>query len=310
MHGLKGRSSQRTPITMPDDHAPHGGLQADLHTLATRHQARRRAFLVAGSLGLLGGCTSLALSACGGGGDAGESAGSGTSTASGSSSTAMATDGSTCSVVPTETEGPYPGDGSNTSSGSIANALMFSGIVRSDIRSSVDTAFGTAAGVPMTLKVKLVNVNDACAALEGWALYVWHCTADGQYSMYSSAVRDENFLRGVQATGVDGVATFTTVVPGCYSGRMPHIHFEVYRSLNTATSADNQLKTSQMALPISVCQTVYADTSTYASSATNLARTSFATDNIFADGHGSQLLTMTGNVTDGYEATLTVGLSV
>lgn len=293
---------------MPDDHPFHGGLQADLHTLAARHQARRRAFLVAGSLGLLGGGTSLALSACGGGGDAG----GGTSTASGSSSTATATatDGSTCSVVPTETEGPYPGDGSNTASGGIANALMLSGIVRSDIRSSVDTASGTAAGVPMTLKVKLVNVNDACAPLEGWALYVWHCTAGGLYSMYSSSVVDENFLRGVQATDADGVATFITIVPGCYSGRMPHIHFEVYRSLNTATSADNQLKTSQMALPTSVCQAVYADTSTYANSASNLARLSFATDNIFADGYGSQLLTMTGNVTDGYEATLSVGLSV
>jgi hypothetical protein len=91
---------------------------------------------------------------------------------------------------------------------------------------------------------------------------------------------------------------------------MPHIHFEVYRSLNTATSADNQLKTSQMALPVSVCQAVYADTGTYANSASNLARISYASDNIFADGYGSQLLSMTGNVTDGYEATLTVGLSV
>ena len=189
-----------------------------------------------------------------------------------------ATDGSTCSVVPTETEGPYPGDGSTTSNGGIANALMLSGIVRSDIRSSVDSASGTAAGVPMTLKVKLVNVNDACAPLEGWAVYVWHCTADGLYSMYSSSVVDENFLRGVQATDAEGVATFTTVVPGCYSGRMPHIHFEVYRSLNTATSADNQLKTSQMALPVSVCQAVYADTGTYANSASNLARISYASD--------------------------------
>jgi protocatechuate 3,4-dioxygenase beta subunit len=71
----------------------------------------------------------------------------------------------------------------------------------------------------------------------------------GRYSMYSSGVTGENYLRGVQVTASDGKATFITIVPGCYSGRMPHMFFEVYRDANTASSWTNKLRTSQFAFP-------------------------------------------------------------
>lgn len=286
-------------------HIDSAGLQADVQRIVEQQRDERRRTL--GWLSALGGSAlfgASGLAACGGGGDAANSGSSlGTTTATSSS-------GEVCSVIPTETQGPYPGDGSNSANGSVVNALMLSGIVRSDIRTSVGSASGTAAGVPLTLRVRLVNVNAACATLDGWAIYLWHCTRDGKYSLYSSGVTNENYLRGVQATDSSGTATFTTIFPGCYSGRMPHIHFEVYRSVGTATSADNKLLTSQMAFPTEVCEGVYDNASGYSASINNLAQISFATDNVFSDGHDSQMLSITGDVSNGYVATITVGMSV
>jgi protocatechuate 3,4-dioxygenase beta subunit len=282
--------------------------------------ARRRAlrWLAAGGLGASG----LWLPGCGGGADSGTvytassgSSGSGSSGSSstgstGSSGSGSTTSGGSCSLIPEETAGPYPGDGSNTANGSVANALALSGIVRSDIRSSIAGASGTADGVPMTVTLTLVNTNGSCATLEGFAVYLWHCDALGRYSMYSSGATSENYLRGVQETDANGQVSFTTIVPGCYSGRWPHMHFEVYRSLTTATSFSNKLRTSQLALPEDVCDTVYA-LSGYTGSARNLASLSLATDGIFADdGAATQLAEVTGNSIDGYAATLEVGISV
>ena len=84
---------------------------------------------------------------------------------------------------------------------------------------------------------------------EGVAVYAWHADAQGRYSMYSQGVENENYLRGVQPTDAAGTATFTTVFPGCYDGRWPHIHFEVYRSTAEATSDGQIVRTSQIALP-------------------------------------------------------------
>jgi protocatechuate 3,4-dioxygenase beta subunit len=273
------------------------GLAHDLAVLQ-----RRRAL---GLLGGLAGAGTLALLGCGGGGD---DAGTSTTISSSSSSSGAGTSTSSCSVIPEETAGPYPGDGSNSSNGSIANALALSGIVRSDIRSSIAGATGTAAGVPLVITLDLVNTNGSCADLSGYAIYLWHCDAQGRYSMYSSGVTAENYLRGVQVTGSDGTATFTTIVPGCYAGRMPHMHFEIYRSANTASSWTNKLRTSQIAFPSDVMSTVYASGG-YGNSTANLNAISFSSDNVFSDGYSTQLATMSGSVAAGYTASLTVGIA-
>jgi len=212
--------------------------------------------------------------------------------------------------VAEETAGPYPGDGSNSANGSIANALALSGIVRSDIRTSVGSASGTASGIPLKVIFRVVNVNGACADLSGYAIYLWHCDAQGRYSIYSNGVTSENYLRGVQATDSSGQASFQTIYPGCYSGRMPHMHFEVYRSATTATSFSNKLKTSQLAFPNAISSAVYNGDSRYSASIANLASISFATDNVFSDGTSTEMTSVTGNLTDGYTATITVGISV
>jgi hypothetical protein len=89
---------------------------------------------------------------------------------------------------------------------------------------------------------------------------------------------------------------------------MPHVHFEVYRSLAQSTSAGNRIKTSQFTFPMATLNEVYATTG-YSSSATNLTHISYATDNIFSDGYSLQLGAMSGNVTDGYVVTLTVAIA-
>lgn len=295
---------------MPHDPAPQEdahseGLSHDL--LALSRQVQRRQALR--WLSVLGAAGALPLVGCGGGGDAATTGGTlyGSSTAS---VTATSASGLTCTTMPEETAGPYPGDGSNTANGSVANALSLSGMVRSDIRSSVAGASGTASGVPIQVVFTLVNVNNSCASLAGYAIYLWHCDAAGRYSMYSSGVTAENYLRGVQSTDANGQATFTSIFPGCYSGRMPHMHFEVYRSATTATSFSNKLKTSQLAFPLATCQEVYNNASGYSASIANLASISFATDNVFSDGVTLELVSISGSVAAGYTAHIQVAISV
>lgn len=166
--------------------------------------------------------------------------------------------------------------------------------------------------MPLTLTLNLVNVNASCAALSGYVIYIWHCTADGKYSMYSSGITGEDYLRGVQVTDSNGQVSFTTIVPGCYSGRWPHIHFEVYKNLAAATTGNvnkNVTLVSQMAVPQATATAVYAD-SRYTGSLSNLNSISLSTDNIFSDGYSTQMLSMSGNNTNGYTATLTIGISV
>jgi protocatechuate 3,4-dioxygenase beta subunit len=273
-----------------DDHDDHGGLQRDLmatgYTLDRRGMLRRAARygLSMGALQLLG---------CGG-------ADSSTGTSSGDSSSGN--NNATCSKIPEETAGPYPGDGSNG-----ANVLNLSGVIRSDIRSSFGGLSGTAAGVPLTVNLTIVSAT-TCSPLANRAVYLWHCDRGGNYSLYSSGYTNQNYLRGVQAADSNGKLSFTSIFPGCYAGRWPHIHFEVFNSLAASAVYNNKIATSQIALPKATCDAVYATTG-YASSATNLNGVTLASDNVFSDGSQLQLATMTGNVTDGYVATLTVAVA-
>ena len=271
------------------DHDVFGGLQRDL--LATgATMDRRRVLQLAAQFGAglgflqLFGCSDSA-------GATGVDTGAGTNT----NTTACPT------KIPEETAGPYPADSSNG-----VNVLNLTGVVRSDITTSFAGLSGTAAGVPLTIALTLVSAS-SCAPLANRAVYVWHCDRGGLYSLYSAGATNQNYLRGVQQTDANGKVTFTSIFPACYSGRWPHIHFEVYPSLATATTAANKIATSQIALPKATCDEVYA-TSGYSASVTNLSRVSLATDGIFSDGDSLELATITGAVTTGLTATLTVGV--
>jgi protocatechuate 3,4-dioxygenase beta subunit len=278
-----------------DDHDDFGGLQRDL--LATGVAMNRRGLLrFAARLGA--GVGAFQMIGCGSSSPTSPSdTTTTTTTASGTGSGAA-----TCTAkIPEETQGPYPADSSNG-----PNVLGTSGVVRSDIRSSFAGLNGTADGVPLTIILTIVSAS-TCAPLAGEAVYMWHCDRPGRYSLYSSGVTNQNYLRGVQEADASGRVTFTSIFPGCYSGRWPHIHFEVYPSLSAANSVANKVATSQIALPKAACDTVYA-TSGYEASVTNLSRITLASDMVFSDGSSLELATVTGSVSGGLTATLTVAV--
>ena len=281
-------SYEGRPLPRPHDEVVDQGLGFDLGTLHNRRRALR-------FLGL--GAAAVGLTACSTG-TGGSSSGAATTTSTSSSGAAGA-----ASEIPEETAGPFPGDGSNG-----PDVLEQSGIVRGDIRSSFGEFSGTAQGVPMTLELTISDLANGGSAFAGVAVYVWHCSREGGYSLYSDGVEDQNFLRGVQIADQAGKVTFTSIFPGCYDGRWPHIHFEVYPDQAGIADADNAIATSQVALPQDVCETVYGQ-SGYEDSGPTLARVSLADDMVFGDDGGAlQLATVTGDVTSGYTVALAVGV--
>jgi protocatechuate 3,4-dioxygenase beta subunit len=269
------------------------GLVYDLSTLIDRRQVLKLAGLTTISAGLMS-IVACAPSASGSSSPTSTATGS----SAGSSASAAAAD---CAVIPEETAGPFPGDGSNG-----PNVLAQSGIVREDIRSRIGTSTTTAKGVPLTIKLTIQDAANNCAPLTGAAVYLWHCDQAGNYSLYSQAAASENYLRGVQATDGSGVVTFKSIFPACYSGRWPHIHFEVYTDLEAATNEANKIATSQIALPKDACDLVYA-TDGYSQSVANLARVSLQSDMVFGDdGAIHELGTITGDVASGITVALTV----
>ncbi len=278
------------------------GFAFDVSTLLERRRALKL-MAGAGVAAVLAACGSNAKTSS----SASSSSTSGSSAASSSSAgatstTAAASTGATAvSKIPEETGGPFPADGSNG-----PNVLTESGIVRSDIRPSFGSSSTVATGVPLTVTLKVVDASGG-AAQAGAAVYVWHCDQAGRYSLYSQGATNENYLRGVQEADAKGEVTFTTIFPAAYSGRWPHIHFEVYPSLAEATKAGNPVVTSQLALPEDVCKAVYA-TDGYSASVRNLAQTSLARDMVFSDGAELETPTVTGDTSSGYAASLTVGV--
>ena len=218
-----------------------------------------------------------------------------------SSDGAVAPTSESCARVPEEIEGPFAGDGSNG-----PNVLDQTGVVRNDIRSSFAGLVGTADGVRMVIELALVSAV-TCDPLRNRAVYVWHCDRLGRYSLYSAGVSNQNYLRGVQSTEANGKVRFTSIFPACYAGRWPHIHFEVFQSVGSATNASNKRSTSQIALPKAACDLVYA-TPGYEQSATNLGQVTLASDSVFREGSSLQLATVTGTVAMGLTVMLTAAV--
>lgn len=203
--------------------------------------------------------------------------------------TETSSDGS-CSTTPTETAGPYP-------------TKSPSSYVRSNIADG-------QAGVPLTVKIYIRNVKNSCSALANALVDIWHCTSVGYYSEYtvnpgggysSIDYSGSHFLRGRQTTDSNGLVTFTSIFPGWYSGRAPHIHVHVYNSSGTS------LMVTQIAFPTDVCNTVYTTAADYKAHGTQ--DTANIADMVFSDSLSSELATVTGSVSDGYTLTQTIYVS-
>ena len=284
-HAPRGPSYEGRLLPRPDDEVVDQGVAFDVVTLVSRRRM----------LGFLGaGVGAATLAACG----LGSSPTPSSTTATASTGTAVTADGE----IPEETNGPYPADGTAD-----LNVLEDSGIVRSDITTSLDGG-ASVDGVPLAFTFTVLDLANDGEPFEGAAVYLWHCDAEGRYSMYTEGVEDQTWLRGVQVADADGELTFRTVVPGCYSGRWTHLHFEVYPDAESATDVANVVATSQVAFPQAMLDAVYAE-STYPGSAQNLAQVgSIEDDGIFGDGTDLQLGTFSGSVSAGFVGSLSVGV--
>ena len=280
-------SFEGRPLHHPAEDVEDQGLAFDVGTLVSRR----------GALGVLGaGSVTAVLAACTGGSASTTGAasdGGGASDAGGSGASSELTE------MPGETAGPYPGDGSNG-----ADVLETSGVERSDIRSSIDGGT-TAEGVPVDVTMTIIDMAGGDVPMEGAAVYLWQCDAAGQYSMYSEGVEDETYLRGVQIADAQGTVTFTSIFPGCYAGRWPHLHFEVFPDAESIVDATNAILTSQIALPQAEADGVYELTE-YAGSAENLSQLTLETDGIFSDGYEQQLAALSGDLENGFSFAIDV----
>ncbi len=110
--------------------------------------------------------------------------------------------GDVCLVQPETTEGPFY----------LEPALM-----RADITEG-------RPGLPMLLRLQVVTAD--CAPIRGRGWMFWHCDADGVYSGVQGTAAP--FCAARKRTGAEGVATFRTVFPGWYPGRVVHVHYKVF----------------------------------------------------------------------------------
>lgn len=183
-----------------------------------------------------------------------------------------------CVVTPSETAGPFP----TKKPGSLQ--MM-------DIRAD-------RAGAPMEITLTIQNRNDNCAPLPEAIVDIWHCDKDGYYSEYGShRLQQEDFtaahfLRGRQLADKAGRVGFTSIFPGWYRGRAPHIHVHIY------APNGRSLLVTQIAFPTDICDTVYT-------SATGLYTrgkqdTPNLRDNIFRDSLERELARVTGSLAEGY----------
>ncbi|MBS1764221.1 MAG: intradiol ring-cleavage dioxygenase [Bacteroidetes bacterium] len=196
----------------------------------------------------------------------------------------------TCVLIPNETAGPYPW--------TMNNSPFF----RQDITES-------NPGTPLNLTLTVVDINNNCDPIPNVKVDIWHCNKDGYYSEYNNQPgylgtqnhSGETFFRGYQITDALGQVNFTTIYPGWYTGRVTHIHMQLW--LNSVLKA-----TSQMAFPDSLNTAVY-NTSLYSAHGQNSIVNS--TDNVFSDMTNTQyeMLTVTSNGS-GYDASLTIGIAL
>ncbi|WP_416977986.1 intradiol ring-cleavage dioxygenase [Streptomyces sp. T028] len=172
---------------------------------------RRRALVVTGGTVAAGG---LAVAGY-------QSAFADTTTDTAATADATATSSECMTLMSSVTEGPYYLDGA---------------LVRKDITEG-------KSGVPLTLRLTVVDATDGCTPVPGAAVEIWHCDAWGYYSGYTTAnpggsapaesedgstANDNTYLRGYQIANANGVVKFETIFPGWYTPRTCHIHVKVH----------------------------------------------------------------------------------
>jgi len=218
-----------------------------------------------------------------------------------------ATSHGTCIASPETTRGPFPADG-RRASGQRINILDKAGVIRRDIRGSIAGLAGTAEGAQLDLTIEVSDSRESCAPLAGKAVYIWQCDAAGDYSIYG--IENQNYLRGMQVTDADGLVTFTTIVPGTYRGRWPHIHYEVFDSIEDAERARRATLVGQFAFEGNFVRDYYTQAAIYDPSIVELDRLTLARDGVFRRYSTEELKSQTVAVRSATDTLATAAVSI
>jgi protocatechuate 3,4-dioxygenase beta subunit len=263
----------------------------------------------------LGGAAAATLFGCGTSKIVTTSSGSGTSTSSASSGSSSASSTSACLVESSTTRGPYFVDTINDTNNVATSGTPYTidALIpqRSDIRADTEGTAGTQQGVQLVLNVTLYD-SSCSSVISGARVDIWHANAHGAYSDIKNAGNDggadhtsENFLRGYQFSDANGLVTFTTVYPGAYSGRCPHIHLKI-RIINSAGVVTTE-NTTQLFFTDATSASVYAASSNYSTSSYNTKDTA---DQIYNSESPTLIPTLTGDTTSGLTGTIAIGVDV
>lgn len=180
-----------------------------------------------------------------------------------------------CVLTPEQTEGPYYISGEK-------------------IRRNITEG---RPGTPLLLRLAVVDAS-TCKPIKGAAVDIWHCDALGIYSGVGQGGGSRTFMRGVQRTDANGVATFRTVYPGWYRGRTVHIHVKVH-------VRGNVVHTGQLYFPDTLTDAVYRR-SPYNKRPHRTTRN--ANDFVFADGGKRSMLRLRRRRERGYVGSITMGV--
>jgi protocatechuate 3,4-dioxygenase beta subunit len=239
-----------------------------------------------------GGVGGKSASGSGGGGGV-PAAGSGGKSAAGSGGKS----GAACDQTPGGEIGPYFSDDSDTD------------FKRSNIVANLDGS-NPQAGIPLTLKVTVIDTEQSCAPYASSQVDIWHCNAAGIYSDQSAEnTTTETWLRGYQITDDAGQVTFTTVIPGWYEGRTTHIHLRVRSSYGDASSTSDSSNTTQLFFDQDLVDSLATSVAPY--SAEHKNSTTNASDHVFSgETNGANVLSLTGDNTNGYTTEITISLPI
>ena len=222
----------------------------------------------------------------------------GSSTYAASTSAAISltvTASASCAVSLEGEEGPYFVDDSAT------------GYNRVNILSNLDGT-STQTGIPLALTVYVFDAKNSCAPMANVQVDIWHCNADGVYSAESSeSTSSETWLRGYQLSDSTGKVTFTTIMPGWYSGRTTHIHLRLRSTYDSTSNSGSN--TMQFFFDQTILDTIDTTVAPYSSEGKNPITN--ATDRVYTtEEDGTTLLTLTGSAAAGYSATANVYLPI
>ncbi|HYU53319.1 MAG TPA: hypothetical protein VEK37_10260, partial [Gemmatimonadaceae bacterium] len=115
------------------------------------------------------------------------------------------------------------------------------------------------------------------------------------------------FLRGYQITDANGVAAFTTIYPGWYSGRAVHIHFKLRLF---AGSTKTYEFTSQFFFDDTLTDSVYTQSPYSSRGSRNTRNTDDGIYNSLSTTDKAGLTLQTSKTTNGYTGVINLGVTV